>query len=203
MKTQTLYPIVLALALAPITVYTAVLSQPSSSSWLERKPLTNWNRPTASIPKAPKRDFSNADRCKQQIRNPSTPEERAVNAAGWTITKAPRGETQSSGGLVLVKGQADFDGMCRPVQYQQFVFVNGVFAGTISPNLMNSRSDGNLIQTSIQTPFRLRAEFSRYTAKDALCCASKTSEVIYRIDQANKRPLVVPIQVRTYPARSN
>ena len=76
-------------------------------------------------------------RCKQQIRNPSTPEERAVNAAGWTITKG-RGETQSSGDLVLVKGQTSFDGMCRPVQYQQFVFVNGVFAGTISPNLMNS-----------------------------------------------------------------
>jgi hypothetical protein len=202
MKTQTLYPIALALALVPITFTTAVLSQPSSSSWLERKPLTNWNRPTASIPKAPNRDFPSTDRCKQQIRNPSTPEERAVNAAGWTITKG-RGETQSSGDLVLVKGQTSFDGMCRPVQYQQFVFVKGVFAGTISPNLMNSRSDGNLIQTSIQTPSRMRAEFSRYTAKDALCCASKTSEVIYRIDQANKRPLVVPLQVRTYPARSN
>jgi hypothetical protein len=87
MKTQTLYPIVLALALAPITFTTAVLSQPSSSSWLERKPLTNWNRPTASIPKAPNREFTNAERCKQQIRNPSTPEERAVNVAGWTITK--------------------------------------------------------------------------------------------------------------------
>jgi len=202
MKTQTLYPIVLALALAPITFTTAVLSQPSSSLWLERKPLTNWNRPTASIPQAPNRNFPNTDQCKHQIRNPSTSEERAVNTAGWIITKV-RGETQSSGGLVLVKGQADFDGMCRPIQYQQFVFVNGVFAGTISPNLMNSRSDGNLIQTSIQTPFRLRAEFSRYTAKDPLCCASKTSEVIYRIDQANKRPLVVPLQVRTYPARSN
>ena len=202
MKTQTLYPIVLALALAPITFSTAVLSQPSSSSWLERKPLNNWNRPTASIPKAPNRNFPNTDQCKHQIRTPSTPEERAVNAAGWTITKV-RGETQSSGDLVLVIGQVAFDGMCRPVQYQQFVFVKGVFAGTISPNLMNSRSDGNLIQTSIQTPFRLRAEFSRYTAKDALCCASRTSEVIYRIDQVNKRPLVVPIQIRTYPARSN
>jgi len=200
MKTQTFYSIVLALALAPIAITTDVLSQPSSSLWLDRKPLTNWNRPTASIPKAPNRNLPHTDRCKQQIRDPSILEERAVKAAGWIITKV-RGETQSSGGVVLVKGQADFDGMCRPLKYQQFVFVNGVFAGTISQNLMNSRSDGNLIQTSIQTPLRLRAEFTRYTAKDALCCASKTSEVIYRIDQANKRPLVVPIQVRTYPAR--
>ena len=88
--------------------------------------------------------------------------------------------------------------MCRPVGYQQFVFVNGIFAGTISPNLMNSRADGFLFQTDIENPSRLKALFARYTKDDALCCPSRTSKVTYRIDVKNKTPLVVPINVRTY-----
>ena len=197
MKPQLLYPIGLALALIPLAL-TAAVSQPSSRSWFEGKPLTNWNRPAATIPKAPKTDYRIVQ-CQHQLRDPVIPEERAVKAAGWILFNG-RGETQSARGVVLVKGQEsyNFDGMCRPLGYQQFVFVNGVFAGTISPNLMNSRSEGNLIQTDIQTPSRLRAEFTRYTAKDPTCCASKASEVTYRIDIANNKPLVVPIQVRTY-----
>jgi LppP/LprE lipoprotein len=196
MKTQTIYRIAATLALAPLAVATTVLGQPSSS-WLEQKPLTNWNKPGASIPKAPNNNSPNAALCQQQIRNPSTSEERAVKAAGWTLSKV-RGETKNSSGVVLVKGQTDFDGMCRPMGYQQFVFVSGIFAGTTSPNPMNARSDGALFQTDIETPSRLKAQFSRYTPQDALCCASRTSEVTYRIDVANKTPLVVPIQVRTY-----
>ncbi|MEG4587264.1 LppP/LprE family lipoprotein [Microcoleus sp. MOSTC5] len=196
MKAQILYPIGLALALVPLALATAAVSQPSSSSWLEQKTLTNWNKPGASVPKAPNNNSSDAARCQQQIRNPSTPEERAVKAAGWTLFNV-RGETKSSGRVVLVKGQTGFDGMCRPVGYQEFVFANGIFAGTTSPNPMNSRSDGALFQTDIETPSRFKALFSRYTPQDALCCPSRTSEVTYRIDVANQ-PIVVPIEVITY-----
>ena len=197
MKTRTLYRISASLATLPFAI--TVLGQPSSRTWFERKPLTNWNKPGASIPKAPANNFSNRAECRQQLRNPAIPEERAVKAAGWILFNG-RGKTQSSGGVVLVKGQEsdNFDGMCRPLGYQQFVFVNGVFAGTISPILMNSRSDGNLFQTDIKTPSRLKALFSRYIPKDPACCASNISEVTYRIDVTNKKPLVVPIQVKTY-----
>ncbi|MEG4805787.1 LppP/LprE family lipoprotein [Microcoleus sp. ARI1-B5] len=197
MKIQTLYPISLALALAPLAVATTVLGQQSSSSWLERNPPINWNKPGASIPKAPDNNFSNAARCQQQIRNPSTPEERAVKAAGWTLSNG-RGETKNSGGVLLVKGQTGFDGMCRPLGYQEFVFVSGIFAGTTSPYPMNARTDGALFQTDIETSSRLKARFFRYTRQDALCCPSRTSEVTYRIDATNSTPLVLPIQVRTY-----
>ncbi len=196
MKTQTLYPIGLALALAPLAIATTVFGQPSSS-WLEQKPLTNWNKPGASIPKNSNQESVNAAYCKQQIRNPSTPEERAVKAAGWTLSNG-RGETKNSGGVVLVKGQTNFDGMCRPLGYQEFVFVNGIIAGTTSPYPMNARADGALFQTDIETPSRLKTRFFRYTQQDALCCPSRTSEVTYRIDTANSTPIVLPIQVRTY-----
>lgn len=88
--------------------------------------------------------------------------------------------------------------MCRPVGYQEFVFVNGVFAGTTSPNLMNARTDGSLLQTDIKSSAQLTAQFARYTDRDALCCASRTSTVTYRINDPNsKRPLVVPIDIKT------
>lgn len=191
-----LYRIATLLTVALLTIATSVVGQPSGCSWLERKPLTNWNRAGASIPKVSNKDSVEVY-CKQQIHNPVTPEERAVKAAGWTLSKT-RGVTKTSRRVSLVKGQTGFDGMCRPLGYQEFVFVNGVFAGTTSPNLMDSRSDGGLIETNIETPSRLKAQFSRYVKQDPLCCASRTSEVTYRIDIANKKPLVVPIQVRTY-----
>jgi hypothetical protein len=42
------------------------------------------------------------------------------------------------------RGTAGYDGMCRPRQYQDFVFVGSVFAGTLSPQPMDSRTDGAL-----------------------------------------------------------
>lgn len=196
MKTQTL-TLGLALALNPLAATTAVSSRPPSTFWLEQRPRPNWNTPAASIPTATNLTPPNTVHCKQQIPNPSTPEERAVKAAGWVVFKV-RGETQSAGGVVLVRGQTNYDGMCRPMGYQQFVFVNGVFAGTIAPNVMHSRFDGALIQTNIETPSRLKALFSRYTPQDGLSSPSRTSEVTYRIDVINNQPLVVPMTVITY-----
>jgi hypothetical protein len=63
---------------------------------------------------------------------------------------------------------------------------------------MHSRFDGALIQTNIETPSRLKAQFSRYTPQDSLCCPSRTSEVTYQIDVINNQPLVVPMTVITY-----
>ncbi|MEO6863556.1 MAG: LppP/LprE family lipoprotein [Microcoleus sp.] len=195
MKASTLF--LIGLALAPIAIPTTALSQPDSS-WLEKKPLTNWNKPGAAVPKAPENTSSHEIGCQQQIRSASTPEERAVKAAGWTLYST-RGETKSSSGLWLVKGQTGFDGMCRPIGYQEFLFVNGVFAGTTSPISMNARADGSLFQTNIESSSQLTAQFARYATQDALCCPSRTSMVTYRIDfNSNKKPLLVPVDVTTY-----
>ena len=53
-------------------------------------------------------------------------------------------------------GMPLLDGMCRPNLYQDFVFVDGKFARTLSPSLMNARSDG----ASQKVRFRHRTRFS-------------------------------------------
>lgn len=196
MKAPTLSLIGLLLILCPFAFSTTARSQ-SAKSWFEQKPLRNWNKPGSAVPKAPNNTSRTNAQCQHQIRNAATPQERAVQSAGWTLYNG-RGEGKNSRGVSLIKGLTDFDGMCRALGYQEFVFVNGVFAGTTSPNLMNARSDGGLIETNIETPSRLKAQFSRYVKQDPSCCASQISEVTYRIDVANKKPFVVPIQVRTY-----
>ena len=197
MKAPTLSLISLALIVSSFTFSATARSQ-SARSWLEQKPLTNWNKPGATVPKAPNNTSTqDTPRYQHQIRDAATPEERAVQSAGWTLYNV-RGDGKSSGGISLIKGLTDFDGMCRPSGYQEFVFVNGAFAGTTSPKLMNSRTDGSLSETDIKSSTQLIAKFSRYTEQDPLCCASRTSTVTYRIERVNlKRPLVVPIAVKT------
>lgn len=199
MKTQLFSRISLVVALSLLVLPTTVLSQ--TSSWLDQQVPMNWNRPGVSVPNAPKSDAMNIGRCQQQIRNPSNPEERTVRAAGWTLYNV-RGETLSVEGVSLVQGLTGFDGMCRPMGYQGFVFVRGVFAGTISPKSMSARGDGALIQTNIEGASVLNSQFARYSRQDALCCPSRTSKVNYRIDFQNGKPLLIPIKVTTYPNRS-
>jgi len=58
-------------------------------------------------------------------------------AAGWHLFSA----AQVGWGIRLVDGLVGYDGMCRPNQFQGFVFADGQFVGTISPAPMNSRTE--------------------------------------------------------------
>ncbi len=95
----------------------------------------------------------------------------------------------------MIRAAAGYDGMCRPLQYQDFVFVRGVFAGTLSPQPMDSRTDGALSQVSLQGPTRVAAAYARYAATDALCCPSRTTNVIFEV--ANDGSAVRPLSVST------
>ena len=64
-----------------------------------------------------------------------------------------------------------------------FVFVRGIFAGTLAPRPMDSRTDGALGRVSLQSPTRLTAEYARYEKSDALCCPSRTTRVTFDIAQ--------------------
>ena len=79
-------------------------------------------------------------------------------------------------------GAADYDGMCRPRQYQYFVFARGMFAGTLSPHPMDSRTDGALVRVTIENDRQLQAEFVRYLAADPLCCPSGRTTVVFGIE---------------------
>src|SRR5262249_36747800 len=147
-------------------------------SWLDR-PLTNWNNTAGIVPTAPAAtgDTSNVARCNNSVRQPESLADRAVTRAGWLLF----GASQSFGAVTLINGMAGMDGMCRPSQYNTFIFVSNRFAGTLSPTVMNSRTDGATSDARLNSPTNISADFTRYTSSDALCCPSQTSTVSYSI----------------------
>jgi hypothetical protein len=168
---------------------------PAGSGWLDR-PLTNWNRPGASLPRA-SQGSSTAEllkRCPATGAQPSSPAARQLSAAGWLPFFALDREIVR-GDVEVLAGMADADGMCRPMGYQLFVFVGGAFAGTLSPQPMDSRTDQSSGPLRILEDGVVQADFSRFASSDALCCPSGHMTVRYRIDR-QPQPLVVPSDVR-------
>ncbi|ELS05509.1 hypothetical protein Xen7305DRAFT_00052550 [Xenococcus sp. PCC 7305] len=157
-----------------------------SGDWLNRD--VNWNTAKVSIPQAPPQNGSNLPNCQHTVRNPVLPEDKLVGAAGWTLT----GAAQIYGTTTIVMGMANADGMCRPLDYQVFVFANGDFAGTLSPIPMDSRTDGSLFDFNLYRDGFINASFNRYSPDDALCCASGESRVFYEVSTQDGMPLLIP-----------
>ena len=174
--------LVLAMALAPRTAV-------AQESWLNA-PLAGWNQAGQAMPPAPPGNLALADpRCLQLNRPPQTPEDRAVTAAGWTL----HGPYTGGWGAVMVEGLTDYDGMCRPVGYQYFVFVDGTFAGTVSPLPMAARTDGAVQDVRIGLSGEISATFVRYAPDDPLCCPSRPSVLVrYRLDRTPAGPVLAP-----------
>jgi hypothetical protein len=173
------------------------LGQASSGGWLDR-PLKGWNVPGGTIPSPPSSTEARADllkRCPAPART-DTPAERALAEAGW-LTFWNFDQQLVRDGIEIVNGMADADGMCRPWSYNIFVFVDGRFAGTLSPEPMSSRVDGSSGAVRIVGPDEIRAEFARYTNKDALCCPSARQTVRFRVDRSGPSPVVAPMEVKT------
>ena len=174
---------------------------PRGGGWLDQI-LLPWNERGAAVPKPPPpspQQGENLARCRPGIRGPLTPAERAVTAVGWWLYP---NSTRSLGDVSVVGASSDWDGMCRAWSYQAFVFVGERFVGTLSPVLMDSRTDGAWQTAKIETPVHLSAQFLRYAREDPLCCPSRVSEVTYRIDlpmSARESPVLVPLVVDTRP----
>jgi LppP/LprE lipoprotein len=90
-------------------------------------------------------------------------------------------------------------GCAGPRQYQDFVFVRGAFAGMLSPEATDSRTDGALSQVFLQGNDRLTAEYVRYSDKDAACCPASTTSVVF--DVARDGPVLRAISATTSPNR--
>src|SRR5436190_554857 len=158
-------------------IFSAVMGASAQTSWLDRPMGRNWNAGDGAVPQAPQDLVPIDARCRNQIRTPDSLADRAVTRAGWSLF----GAAQSFGTTTVVNGMGTTDGMCRPTQYNTFVFVNNQFAGTLSPTTMNSRTDGALTDAKLISGNNITAEFMRYRASDAMCCPSQKSTVIYKI----------------------
>lgn len=181
----------------PLSAAPPAQAQAAPTSWLDRSKPVNWNKPGMAVPGAPAGQGleTNLGRCGETLRPATAPEDQALTRAGWRLF----GPYQRFGNTVLVQGLAGFDGMCRPMRYQGFVFVNGQFAGTLAPQPMDARTDGSSQPVTLFRPSQINASFSRYTASDALCCPSSTSFVTYELQRQGDRPLLVPMTVTTSP----
>lgn len=172
----------------------------ADGAWLDAKPVVQWNASRMALPAAPSGDdvFLNEPFCDQQRRPAETAEDDALVAAGWRLM----GTYQGGWGVRVVGALSGYDGMCRPNGYNIFVFVDGVFAGTISPEPMYSRTDGSGGQVSLSPPGEtLSATFARYTGEDPLCCPSATTFVSYKIERTDAGPVVTVQNASTSPTQ--
>lgn len=169
----------------------SIRAQSPSGSWLDQSQPASWNAPGVPIPAAPSVDSGTEPRCADQARPAELEADRRLRNAGWDLIGAFQGGWQ----ILVIGATAGYDGMCRPREYQDFVFVRGIFAGTLSPRTMDSRTDGALSRVFVQSPTRLTAEYLRYAPQDPLCCASRTTRVVF--DIASDGPLVKPVSVST------
>jgi heat shock protein HslJ len=177
--------------LAIVTCLPAVAAAQGQATWLDSpKPLA-WNRPAQAIPPAPNQQGTVGDRCRASARPVQLAEDKRVRGRGWDLIGAFQGGWQT----VVIRGAAGYDGMCRPSPYQDFVFVRGVFAGTLSPQPMYSRTDGAISQVWLQNGTQLTAEYVRYAANDPLCCPTRLTSVVF--DVAGDKPVVRPVSAST------
>ena len=184
-------------ALATIVLATAALSaQAREQNWLDRA-LANWNAPGRAMPRAITDGETIPEmtaRCKLTVPRTS-PGERAVADAGWVpFHMFDRHLAQRD--VEIVGGLAGVDGMCRPVEFNVFVFVGGILAGTLSPQVMHSRTDSSIGGAIRLSNDDIAAEFVRYADSDPLCCPSGRVTVRYRLDRTASPPVVVPVSAR-------
>lgn len=164
-------PKIFASIIFTILFTTAAFGQ---TSWLDR-PLNNWNRAGAAIPAPPRGTAPLEAMCRRTTRTPVSVADRALTRAGWSLF----GPSQTYGTTTVIMAMASADGMCRPNEYNAFVFTSDRFVGTLAPTPMGARSDGSLGRYDLQSATELSAEFSRYAESDALCCPSQKSLVTY------------------------
>jgi hypothetical protein len=156
-------------------------------AWLNAVP-GGWNTIGGSVPPSPQPP-SVPDACGGLLRAPQTDVDRQVAAAGWALF----GGSTNGWGVAVVPGLAGMDAQCRPQAYQDFVFVDGVFAGTAAPQPMNAQQDGALTCLELVLDDQLVAIFSRYAPGDAPGSPSGRTELDLSIARSAAGPVVTPL----------
>lgn len=183
---------VLASASANVTLLGSGAPPPdaggSGASWLDQDAPAGWNAAGAPVPAPPQEPSNDEPRCRLAERPAETPEDELVTRAGWRLFREYVGGWETK----LVFGLSSYDGMCRPLAYQVFVFAKGTLAGTLSPQPMVNRADGavqvqdvRLVLPTPDAPVQVLATYSRYGSDDPLCCPSGTTQVTFALQPSS------------------
>src|SRR5882672_12501861 len=93
-------------------------AQGKAAVWLDEQKPAAWNKAGSSVPVAPTIEADVDRRCREQARPPQLDEDKQVRDHGWNLVGAYQGGWQ----ILVIQGTAGYDGMCRPRQFQDFVF---------------------------------------------------------------------------------
>jgi hypothetical protein len=99
-------------------------------------------------------------------------------------------------GIEVVGGMTAATPGCGPERFNLFVFVDGAFAGTVSPAAMTASRDGVAGAVRITGADALTVEFARYLPSDSECCPSSRERVTYRIEKTGTGPTLVKTDTR-------
>jgi hypothetical protein len=127
--------------------------------------------------------------------------ERLLADHGWMLPESAEWSIQKAGAVEVIVAFGAFGGQCRPFRMQAFVFLGGVFAGTLSPRLMDARWDGCLRDFTVEESGRIDARFIRQVKGDPMCCPSRESSARYVIDRDGKGPVVRFLGAEARPSR--
>jgi hypothetical protein len=177
----------------PATAYAAsaaAVTADGGGAWLNTTP-GGWNQLGAALPAPPDAvtGASFPTDCSELLRGAQTDADAAVSDAGWLLL----GGYDSGWGITVVHGVTGADAQCRPRGYQGFVFVDGSFAGTLSPQPMNGGTDGALVSTAIEQNDRLSAVFERYGPSDPAETPSGRTHLDLGIARSEAGPIVAPL----------
>ena len=193
------FPWSASLLIAGLVVTQEVPYERSDGSWLDAP--TEWRFSNAELlrgqPEGPN------STCDPTTRASRSAAERLLTEAGWKLRLDTEVNRTAERSIEIVQAFRQFDGMCRSLQAQAFVFVNNGLIGVLSPKLMNARKDGDLADVVVSGSGEIRAKFFRYGQADALCCPSRESLAVYSVmlegDTNILRLLRVDTRPRTVP----
>ena len=149
----------------------------AQGTWLDAKTVKNWNKAAQTVPSAPKAENGMQAQCNKSDRPATLAVDKLMTAKGWHLI----GSAQVFGKYTIVEAAAGFDGMCRPEEFNAYVFSGTTLIGTLAPKSMGARSDGSLSTYMLNSDGYIYAEYVRYTDSDALCCPSRTTNLSFTI----------------------
>jgi len=177
-------------AARPSTASAQTSNAQSGASWLDR-PLAAWNKAAGAVPSPAQKPSPPAaliKRCGLTSPMPS-PGASTVAAAGW-IPYLHQDRAVARDGVEVIGGLTDAGGACEPAGFNLFVFVNGKFAGTLSPTPMTAGRDGVAGAVRLVSADGLTTEFARFAPGDLECCPSTRVRVTYRIERGEQPTIV-------------
>jgi hypothetical protein len=173
-----------------VVALVATAGAQNAASWLDR-PLTAWNKPAAPVPSPPQKPTQPPaliKRCRMTSAAQSTGGS-ILASAGW-IPYLHQDRALARDGIEVIGGLTDAGTACEPVGFNLFVFVNGRFAGTLSPVSMTAGRDSVAGAVRLVNADSLTTEFARFAPGDLECCPSTRVRVTYRIERG-EQPIVV------------